>query len=137
MRATSLLFAGLACLAGGLSQLSGEELIRRERFERDGRTYESSTYRKPVLQQTVQEQQQTVYVDRYVTEMHDSRRTLMVPVTQMVYEPRLHNWWNPFTGAHVAYHLVPRTRWEMHPKSFARPWLAMRWCPNSGSCNAS
>jgi hypothetical protein len=121
MRATSLLFAGLACLAGGLTQLSGEELIKRERFERDGKTYESSTYRKPVLQQTVQEQQQTVYVDRRVTEMYDSQRTLMVPVTQMVYEPRVHNWWNPFTGAHVAYHLVPRTRWEMRTEIVRSP----------------
>lgn len=112
MRARRLFLTVVACLAASGSGLQAEELIRLERFEKDGAQYESRTIRKPVAEVAVQERQETVYVDRYVTEMQDSYRTVLVPVTQMVYEPRLHNWWNPFTGAHVAYHAVPRTRWE-------------------------
>ena len=119
MRATSFLFAGLACLLSGLSQLAAQEPAGT--FQENGRTYEYRKIQKPVLRRTVQEEQQTVYVDRYVTEMQDSQRTVIVPVTQMVYEPRLHNWWNPFTGAHVAYHLVPRTRWEMRAETVRSP----------------
>lgn len=112
MRARSLTAAGFACLVASLQLLQAEELIRLERYERDGAQYESRTIRKPVAETSWQEREETVYVDRYVTEMQDSYRTVLVPVTEVVYEPRVHNWWNPFTGAHVAYHAVPRTRWE-------------------------
>jgi hypothetical protein len=119
MRASIWLVA--ACCFSSFQLAHAQEVLHRREFEKDGVKYLSTTVRTPVAETAWQEREETVYVDRYVTEMQDSYRTVLAPVTQVVYEPRLHNWWNPFTGAHIAYHAVPRTRWELRTEVVRAP----------------
>lgn len=82
--------------------------------QENGVTYRETTRveRQPVVETVVEQREQTVYTPRVTTEMRESVRTVYVPVVEYRYEPRVHNWWNPFAPAHVAYHQIPSTRWE-------------------------
>ncbi len=91
-------------------------------------TQEGTTYRvtrrvekRPVAETHLEQQTQTVYATEYVTEMRESTRTTWVPVTQYVYEPRWHQWWNPFAEAYVAYQARPVTRWELRTQTVREP----------------
>jgi hypothetical protein len=68
-----------------------------------------------------QPREEVVYRSRLTTEYRPVQRTIVVPRVEYVYEQRLHGWWNPFVEPHVAYHLVPRTRWETRQQTVQLP----------------
>jgi hypothetical protein len=70
---------------------------------------------------SVEQQQKTVYKEQFVTEMRDSYRTVLSPVTQYHVEPRWHNWWNPFGQPYIAYHVRPWTHWESRYERYQVP----------------
>ena len=70
------------------------------------------TIDRPVTQTRMEKQTQTVLRPETVTESRPSTRTVYTPIVEHSWEPRIHNRWNPFQRPTVAYHHVPRTRWE-------------------------
>lgn len=92
-------------------------------FQRDGVTYRETrqTIRRPVVETQMQPREETVYREQVATEMRDNPRTVFIPVTQYVYEPRVHNLLNPFSPTYIAYHPVPRTYWETRTETVRVP----------------
>jgi hypothetical protein len=69
----------------------------------------------------IQQEPRTVYRDEYVTELRSARRIWYIPVTEYRWEPRWHNWWNPFGEPQLAYHLRPVLRWETRYEEYQQP----------------
>ena len=105
--------------------LSTSAFAQNARFYQgaDGNTYRETTRieRRPVATTHWDERETTVYKEQYVTQMRDSYRTVMSPVTELRAEPRWHNWWNPFSRPYVAYHMMPRTHWETRYERYQAP----------------
>ena len=81
----------------------------------------TQTVRQPVASTTVERQEQTVYREEYITQVQESQQTYLAPVTEYHWEPRVHGRLNPFRPNTVAYHLVPRTRWETRSHTVRTP----------------
>ncbi len=83
-------------------------------FEQGGVTFKETRTKvqQPVREIEYQDQQQTFYRERYVTDIQTTPQTVYQPTTQYVWEPRWHEWWRPFQGPHLAYHLVPHAAWQ-------------------------
>ena len=88
--------------------------------EENGTTYRvTRTITKyPVNVVRTEERVETVYTDRYSTEMKQEYRTVYTPVTEYRWTPRVHGAWNPFVPNYVAYHLVPHTYWKLTRQSY-------------------
>jgi hypothetical protein len=76
---------------------------------------------KPTTTVTYEERKETVYQEKYRTDVVESQRTVLVPVTEYQWEPRVHHWWNPLVPNTIAYHMVPRTRWEAREHTIRYP----------------
>jgi len=81
----------------------------------------TETVRQPVVDTTVERQEQTVYREEYITQMRETQQTYFAPVTEYRWEPRVHGRLNPFRPNTVAYHLVPHTRWEPRTHTIRTP----------------
>ena len=81
----------------------------------------TQTVRQPVATTTTERQEQTVYREEYITQLRESQQTYYAPVTEYHWEPRVHGRLNPFRPNTVAYHLVPRTRWEPRTHTVRTP----------------
>ena len=113
----------LLCLAGCLAfatTLSAQDV---RLVQQNGSQFVESTQtvRQPVVNTTVERQEQTVYREEYITQMNESQQTYLAPVTEYHWEPRVHGRLNPFRPNTVAYHLVPRTRWEARTHTVRTP----------------
>ncbi len=71
------------------------------------------TVRRPVTEVRNEIRNETVYETRYTTRIHEYSQPVFVPVTQTEWRPRWHGVLNPFVPAHVAWHPVNVTRWEL------------------------
>jgi hypothetical protein len=111
-------FAG--CIS--LSNLAWGQAVR-EVVDQNGQAYRETTevVRKPVSTTTWQERRETVLVDRVTTQMAETDRNVLVPVVEYQWEPRVHNWWNPFAPTTVAYHLAPVTKWQVQQQVVRTP----------------
>lgn len=85
------------------------------------------TIDRPVSETKVEKQTQTVYRPETVTETKPSTRTVYLPVVEHSWEPRVHNRWNPFQKPTVAYHHVPRTRWEARAETVQQVNRRTHW----------
>lgn len=114
LRGTSLLvkLTVLGCgLLASRSSLLAQDGVRR--FRENGVEYveASQTVRQPMAQNVVDRREETVYTEEYVTQIRETPRTYVTPVTEYHWEPRVHGL-NIFRPRTVAYHMVPHTRWE-------------------------
>ena len=111
-------FPGIVCfLLTGLTVCGTCQpgMCQESRFYQQGGITFKETRTKvqqPVREIEYQDQQQTWYRERYITDMQPVAQTVYQPTTQYVWEPRWHEWWRPFQGPHLAYHLVPRSAWQ-------------------------
>lgn len=115
------------CVLGGIP--ANAQKVRD--YEENGITYRETRTKatRPVAETTYQDRQQTVYRQRYTTQLHDHLHTTMVPVTDYRWETRLHNWWNPFKTNTVGYHLVPHRRWEARTETIRTPVTTRQLIP--------
>lgn len=88
-------------------------------IERDGKRYQLVEI--PETTTEIRKREESVERLQYRTELRDTQRTHYVPVTEYRWETRWHGWWNIFRGPHLAYHYVPRTRWEARTESIRTP----------------
>ncbi|TWU43109.1 hypothetical protein Q31b_21460 [Novipirellula aureliae] len=89
----------------------------------------TKTIERPVVETKVNKREQTIYRPETVTETKPETRTVYTPVVEYAWEPRMEGRWNPFKPPVVAYHHVPRTRWEsrnevVHRRSSRTQWVA-------------
>ena len=113
----------LLCLAGCLMFATTVSAQEVRLVQQNGSQFVESTQtvRQPVANTTIERQEQTVYREEYTTAMHESQQTYLAPVTEYRWEPRVHGRLNPFRPPTVAYHLVPRTRWEPRSHTVRTP----------------
>jgi hypothetical protein len=62
-----------------------------------------------------------VLVDRVTTQMAETDRTVLAPVVEYQWTPRVQDWWNPFKPTTLAYSLTPVTRWEVQQQVVRTP----------------
>jgi hypothetical protein len=95
----------------------------REVVDANGQAFRETTeiVRKPVATTTWQERRETVLVDRVTTQMAETDRNVLVPVVEYQWQPRVHDWWNPFRPTTVAYHLSPTTTWQVQQQVVRTP----------------
>lgn len=83
------------------------------------------TVETPVTE--VQNREKTVYRPQTVVEHREQVRTVYTPVMEYQWEPRWHNTWNPFSQPTLAYHFVPRARWEARSEAYQAPHMSTQW----------
>ncbi len=110
-------FTGWVCLTNAAWSQGVREYVE------NGITYRETTevVRKPVSTTTWQERRETVLVDRVTTQLHESDRNVLVPVVTYQWQPRVHDWWNPFKPTSIGYHPVPVTSWEVQQQTVRTP----------------
>lgn len=98
---------------------------------KDGVTYQVTrkVEKSPVVETRMQQQSQTVFETEYSTEMREVTKTVWVPVTEYVTEPRWHQWWNPFVEPYMTYDTRPVTRWELRTQTVREPVTTRRELP--------
>lgn len=85
----------------------------------------------PITQERLEQKTETVMTEKWNTVMHESQRTLHYPVTEYAWEPRWHGWLNPFREPHVAYHLMPRVRWQSRTETVRTPVTYRQYVPET------
>lgn len=93
------------------------------------------TIEKPVVETKMQQQQQTVYKPKTVTETRPTTRRMYIPVTENRWVPKVENRWNPFAAPRVAYHHVPETRWQVKDEVIAHTSTQIHWEPETQTVN--
>jgi hypothetical protein len=88
---------------------------------------ETRTVERPVVDVQVQKQEHTVYRPQTVSETKTEPRTVYLPVVEHHWEARVHGRWNPFVQPTVAYHHVPRTRWEAKTEAIPTVQTRTQW----------
>lgn len=114
---------GLLGAMAGCLFLTGAIAEAQEYVTERGQTYKvtKEIARRPVTTTTYQDVSQTVLVDRVTTQMAESNRAVLVPTVEYQWEPRVHDWWNPFRPTTMAYHMIPVTRWEVQQQTVRTP----------------
>jgi hypothetical protein len=100
-------------------------------YDENGVTYRETTHtvHRPMCETHFVDQQQTVYVEQYQTQLLPSQRTYQVPVLEYVSEPYVANRWNPFGQPYMAYRTVPRLRWEARTEQLQVPVVQRQVVP--------
>lgn len=111
--------AALTLLAAPLATLG---LAEDRFFTRDGVQYRETTQvvRRPVTETRYETEQQTVYRHELRTDVVESRRTVLVPVTEYRWETRVYGLW-PIIPTYTAQQLVPYTRYETREEIVRSP----------------
>jgi len=76
---------------------------------------------RPVSKTEWDQQQQTVFRERYETQWHTNYRSYLTPVTEYRQELYLANRWNPLAMPYWTYRYVPVTRWESRYEPYSVP----------------
>lgn len=102
-------------------------------YEQGGVTYRETTtrMRQPTREIEYKDQEQTVYREKYDTRVQTYRQYRYAPTTQYYWEPRVHNTWNIFASPHMAYHLQPRTNWQLQTRAAQVPITERRLEPET------
>ena len=89
----------------------------------------TQTVRTPVAATHMEDREQTVYRQQIATQIYESQRNVLVPISEYQWQPRWHGRLNPFRPTTVSYHLVLQTRWEMHTQTVQTPVTRVQWIP--------
>jgi hypothetical protein len=121
-RFTKCLMVGAFAGCIGISGSAWGQQVR-EFVDQTGQAYRETTevVRKPVSTTTWQERRETVLVDRVTTQLAESERSVLTPVVEYQWTPRVQDWWNPFKPTTLAYQLTPVTRWEVQQQVVRTP----------------
>jgi hypothetical protein len=94
-----------------------------EYFEKDGIRYQRirQVTQRPITDVRYEPRESTYYRERYTTDMHDSQRTVQVPVVEQQWVPGLQRSWNIFAPPTLSYRLMPVTRWETRVETVRTP----------------
>jgi hypothetical protein len=85
---------------------------------------------EPVATTQVDRREETVYREEIVTEMRESQLTVYAPVTEYVWQPRVHGL-GIIRPSTLAYHLVPQTRWEPRTHTVRMPVTVRQMRPET------
>jgi hypothetical protein len=85
------------------------------------------TITQPVVDERIEQREQTIYRPETVQETRPEVRTVYTPVTTMKWMPYVEGRWNPFRQPTVAYRQVPETRWEARSEVVNRTSTQTRW----------
>lgn len=94
-----------------------------EYFEKDGIRYQRirQVTQRPITDVRYEPRESTYYRERYTTDVHDSHRTVQVPVTEQQWVPGIQRSWNVFAPPTFSYRLMPVTRWETRVETVRTP----------------
>jgi len=118
---TSLFAVAVAMTAqaAGISLAQDVHYVKGE----DGTTYRET---RQVINQTVpetrlEERESLVYRPTYTSELKETQRAYVAPVTEYQWVPYLERSWNPFAAPVLTYRLMPQTRLETHVETVRIP----------------
>ncbi len=102
-------------------------------YEENGVTYRETrqVVQRPVYQTEMRPTSQTVYRQEQVTEMRETTRTWLSPVTEHKCEAVWMGRWNPFVQPYLVYKPTTQTRWEARTETVQTPVTVSRWVPQT------
>ncbi len=117
-----ILTAALIVTVFGLPRAHGQTTEKIE-VDANGQRYRVTTTKskRAEYETKLEEYQRTVYRERYTSEIRETDRTVLTPVTEYRWQPVMHGRWNPFAQPYIQYELVPTTRWESRVEKVRRP----------------
>ena len=87
----------------------------------------SRTIEKPVVQTKIRQQSEVVYRPHTITETKPENRTVITPVVEYKWKPKLSGRWNPFRPPSVRYERVPLTTWEARTEVIHKTKTTTQW----------
>lgn len=122
---------GAGVLAAGTPRNGFAQVSEVKEFVKDGIRYRETkqTVRRPIYENKIEEQQQTVFQERYDTKWQTSYRTYQAPIVEYRMVPYLANRWNPFAEPYWTYRQAPVTRWETRQQELRTPVMERSWEP--------
>jgi hypothetical protein len=101
--------------------------------EEDGQLYRVTrqVIQRPVSKTEWEQQQQTVYRERFDTQWQTNYRNYVTPVTEYRQELYLANRWNPLATPYWSYRYVPVVRWESRLEPYNIPVAQRTWVPET------
>lgn len=128
-RQFSIIIAVVLAIAAGERVAFTQATVRE--YEQDGVRYRETRQvtKRPINEVQYEQQQRTVYKEKYDTKVQTNYRTVMTPVTEYRSEPYLANRWNPFATPYWTYQYVPTTRWEARREEIRTPITQRNWVP--------
>jgi hypothetical protein len=120
----------LAVLVAGLAA-SGAKADDVRYVTEGGVRYQETTQtvQRPITEWRSEPRQQTVYQERYTTNMQESVRTYQVPITEQQWVPGYQRTWNIFAPPVLSYRLLPVTRWETRSETVKIPITKREYVP--------
>ncbi len=85
------------------------------------------TIEKPVVETKYSQKSEVVYRPRTITETKPENRTVMRPVIEYRWKPKLTGRWNPFRPPSIRYEKVPLTTWEARTEVVHRTETTTQW----------
>lgn len=82
---------------------------------------------KPVLETRLSQQSEVVYRPHTITETKPENRTVLTPVVEYRWKPKLTGRWNPFRPPSIRYEKVPITTWEARTEVVHRTKTTTQW----------
>jgi len=100
-------------------------------YDQDGVTYceTRQVIQRPVSETHYEDQQRTIYVEQYKTQMQSVPRTYQVPVTTYTLQTYWVNRWNPFVEPTQASRYVPQVHWETRTDTVQVPVVVREVVP--------
>ena len=110
-----------------LSRVTAQDSV----YSTNGSNYQNvtQTVRTPVAATHMEDREQTVYRQQMATQIYESQRNVLVPISEYHWQPKWHGRLNPFRPPTVSYRLAPQTRWEMHTQTVQTPVTRVQWIP--------
>lgn len=92
-------------------------------IEKDGVKYQEivRSVQRPINETRYEPREYTAYNERYTTDLQESQRTYVVPVTQQQWVPGYQRTWNIFAPPVLSYRLLPVTRMETRTETVRIP----------------
>lgn len=127
IRARSTAFV-LCAAALGAPALWAQEV---RTFEDNGIRYQETTQviQRLIPETRYEQRENTVYRERYSTDMQESVRTYQVPVTEQQWVPGYQRTWNIFAPPVLSYRQLPVTRWETRTETVRIPITKREYVP--------
>jgi hypothetical protein len=127
----SLALLGSLSVAAGLLSPQAARADDVRYYTQDGVNYceTRQVIQRPVVETHYEDQQRTVYVEQYKTQMQPVTRTYQVPVTTYTLQTYWVNRWNPFVEPTQASRYVPQTHYETRTDTVQVPVLVREVVP--------
>jgi len=92
-------------------------------IEKDGVKYQEivRSVQRPINETRYEPREYTAYNERFTTDLQESQRTYVVPVTQQQWVPGYQRTWNVFAPPVLSYRLLPVTRMETRTETVRIP----------------